>query len=122
MSEADMSGPRIFGSLREANTERQKLWGEKGALFQAVELAGEVGEALNVVKKLERERLGQAGSRATVQDLADELGDAVICLDLLAKSYGINLDRATAVKFNKTSDKMGFDVRLFVPPELEAKP
>lgn len=110
-----------YGSLREANTARQLLWGEKGSMFQAVELAGELGEALNVVKKLERERLGQAGSRATIQDLADELGDVVICLDLLAKTYGIDLDRATAEKFNKTSDKMGFLIHLHVPPALEPK-
>lgn len=112
----------VYATLREANIARQKLWGSKGAMFQAVELAGEMGEALNVVKKLERERLGQAGSRATIQDLADELGDVQICLDLIAASYGIDMDRATAEKFNKTSEKMGFPVKLFVRPALEPKP
>lgn len=101
-----------WGDLRTANVERQKLWGTKDPMFAAVELGGEVGEALNVVKKLERERLGMAGSRATVEDLADELGDIVICCDLLAARYGINLERATARKFNKTSRKMGFPVEM----------
>ncbi len=112
----------VYGTLSEANAARQKLWGSKGPMFQAVELAGEMGEALNVVKKLERERLGQAGSRATIQDLADELGDVAICLDLLAVTYGIDLERATAEKFNKTSAKMGFPVELFVRPPVEQKP
>ncbi len=111
----------VYGSLREANAARQKLWGAKDPMFAAVELAGEVGEALNVVKKLERERLGMAGSRATKQDLADELGDVAICLDLLAASLGVDLERATAEKFNKTSAKMGFPVKLFVRPALEPK-
>lgn len=112
----------IYATLREANDARQKLWGVKDPMFAAVELAGEVGEALNVVKKLERERLGMAGSRATVQELADELGDVVICCDLLAKVFGIDLDRATAEKFNKTSRKMGFPILIFVRPPLEPKP
>lgn len=114
---------RVFASLREANTARQALWGgdQQDGMYRAVELGGEVGEVLNVVKKLERERLGLPGSRATNADLEDELGDAMICLDLLAKKYGINLDQAAARKFNKTSEKMGFDVRLFVPPPLEPK-
>lgn len=115
-------GVDVYGTLREANTARQKLWGKKNALFAAVELAGEMGEALNVVKKLERERIGQAGSRATLQDLADELGDVQICLDLLASAYGIDLERAAAEKFNKTSDKMGLPVHVFVRPALEPKP
>lgn len=115
---------RVYGSLREANTARQALWGGDihDAAFHGLELGGEAGEVLNVVKKLERERKGLAGSRATVADLAAELGDVVICCDLLAKKYGINLEQATANKFNATSEKMGFDVRLFVPPALEAKP
>lgn len=114
---------RTYGSLREANSARQELWGgdQQDGMYRAVELGGEVGEVLNVVKKLERERLGLAGSRATITDLEDELGDAMICLDLLAKKYGINLDQVTARKFNKTSEKMGFDVRLFVPPTPDAK-
>jgi len=40
-------------------------------LFRGVELGGEAGEALNVIKKLERERLGWRGSRATPEQLAD---------------------------------------------------
>ena len=71
----------------------------------------------NVVKKLERERLGLRGSRATLEDLADELADVVICADLLAKAANINLDEAVARKFNKTSEKYNLPIRLIVPED-----
>lgn len=101
-----------FTSLRAANAARQKLWGSasQGPLYRAVELAGEVGELCNVVKKLEREKLGLVGSRATKEQLEDELGDGLICLSLLALEYGIDLDAAAARKFNKTSEKLGFPI------------
>jgi hypothetical protein len=59
--------------------------------FRCVELVGEVGEAANVMKKLERARLGIAGSRATPEDLADELADVAICADLIAMDLGLEL-------------------------------
>lgn len=79
-------------TLRDANEARGIEWSngaKDGPLFYAVELFGEAGELANVVKKLERERLGMVGSRASEKDLADELADFVICLDLLAISYGL---------------------------------
>jgi NTP pyrophosphatase (non-canonical NTP hydrolase) len=108
---------RIFHSLHVANAERQKLWGggSQGPLYRATELAGEIGEVCNIVKKLERERLGLVGSRATLEQLADELGDGLICLSLLALEYGIDLDAAAARKFNKTSDKLGFPIKVSDP-------
>lgn len=105
-----------FERLREANIARQAEWpGVKTRspiLFRAVELGGEVGEALNIVKKLEREQLGYAGSRSTVADLADELADVVICVELLAERYGIDVGDATIRKFNVTSDRMGLETKL----------
>ena len=75
-------------ALHIANVARGKEWensNEKCDIdFWGVELAGEVGETCNIIKKLERERLGLRGSRATVQDLADELADVIICIDLIA--------------------------------------
>jgi NTP pyrophosphatase (non-canonical NTP hydrolase) len=47
--------------------------------YKGNELAGEAGEACNVIKKLERERLGMPGSRDTVAHLAEELADVIIC-------------------------------------------
>src|SRR6185312_713091 len=72
-----------FKSLREANAARQLEWdsgGKLDGLFKATELGGEVGEALNVVKKLERERMGLPGSRDTIEHLGQELADVLICV------------------------------------------
>lgn len=117
-----MTGPTgiIFGRdllqrLRDASKERQLLWDPEGKatpLFRATELGGEVGEALNEVKKLEREKMGFVGSRTTKDKLADELADIIICTDLLAAEYDIDLVEAVKRKFNETSDKVGFDVKL----------
>lgn len=113
---------RTYTSLGEANAARQKVWPGMSKkrigmmLFRAVELGGEAGEALNVVKKLQRQRWGVRGSRATLEDLADELGDTIISAHLLAKDAGIDdLDRRVAIKFNKTSAKYGLPVLMKVP-------
>ena len=107
--------PLTFAELRHANDTRQHEWDRDdriGLLFRANELAGETGEACNVVKKLERERLNIRGSRATVAQLAEELADVVICADLVAQAAGVDLGEAVARKFNATSEKMGLATRL----------
>jgi NTP pyrophosphatase (non-canonical NTP hydrolase) len=104
----------VFNTLREASVARRVEWtkGETVSLsFRGNELAGETGEACNVIKKLERERMGFVGSRDTVQHLAEELADVVICADLVAQEVGIDLDQAVADKFNATSEKYGLSVR-----------
>ena len=107
-----------LADLRTANAARQIEWcagheTQKDDLsFRAMELGGEVGEALNVAKKLVRERNGWRGSRATVQDLGDELADVIICTDLVALAEGIDLQAAVARKFNATSDKIGLKTKL----------
>lgn len=97
-------------TLREALAARQRLWtgGNPPDLsFRGLELAGETGEACNVMKKLERERHGWAGSRDTVAHLAEELADVVICADLIAQQVGIDLGKAIVAKFDETSAKVG---------------
>lgn len=74
--------------------------------FRGNELAGETGEACNVIKKLDREKLGIVGSRDTVEHLREELADIIICVDLTLKDLGV--DPETFIqdirnKFNKTS-------------------
>lgn len=105
-----------FFTLRAANQLRQAEWPgaaiRTDASFRGNELAGETGEACNVIKKLERERLGIAGSRDTVSHLAEELADVVICADLIADTYGIDLWAAIRAKFNATSNKIGVGVYL----------
>lgn len=71
-------------------------------------LAGEAGEACNIIKKLRRGDAvygedGALGQKA----LADELADVVIYCDLLAARAGIDLGKAVVAKFNEVSLKRG---------------
>lgn len=104
--------------LRSANRARQIEWDQDNQItlaYRGNELAGEVGEACNVIKKLERERMGIRGSRATKEQLAEELADVVICADLIAMDAGIDLlNEAVPAKFNATSEKVGLQTRLAV--------
>lgn len=96
--------------LRAANISRQSEWCPDqipDLSFRGNELAGETGEACNVIKKLERERQGWAGSRATVGQLAEELADVIICVDLVAQQLDIDLWAAVVAKFNATSSARG---------------
>lgn len=83
-----------------------------GILFFAVELGGEAGEALNVVKKMERERLGIDGSRDTVDHLAQELADTIVTACNVARCAGIDLTEAIRTTFNASSEKWGLKIRL----------
>jgi NTP pyrophosphatase (non-canonical NTP hydrolase) len=102
-----------------ANTARQAEWpgGEHVDLaFRGLELAGEVGELLDPVKKVVRLKRGIKGTYEQMLDLSlalqDELADVVICTDLLAMELGVDLSKAVAFKFNATSEKHGLETRL----------
>lgn len=104
-----------ISDLQRVTRERDVQWDPDSVLnlsFRAVELAGETGELCNVVKKLERERLGLRGSRSNQQALREEIGDVLICLCLLANTADIDLEQAVIEKFNASSDKLGLDARL----------
>ena len=83
-----------YHTLRDANKARHIEWMANGAPlpddFREVELLGEVGEVANVVKKLVREDLGLPGSRATTAQLAEELADVLICIDLAQMDHDLN--------------------------------
>ena len=118
-----------FADLRETNLVRCARW-HKGGVQDwslsdwAVATAGELGEAMNVVKKLNRERDGLVGNDKSVTELrsmlADEIADTAIYLDLMAAHEGIDLDFAIISKYNRTSEKNGFPDRL--PPERATQP
>lgn len=73
---------------------------------------GELGEAANIAKKLNRVRDGIPGNTETPEQLKQmlgkELADTFIYLDLLAQSVGIDLATAVMYKFDETSRKIGF--------------
>ncbi len=78
---------------------------------------GELGEAANVAKKLNRVRDGIPGNKETPEELEKalrhEIADAFIYLDLLAQRGGFTLEDAVVEKFNITSAKIGYENTLF---------
>ena len=96
-------------------------------------LAGEVGEAANLVKKMRRGDFGVVdlysdgsfehsdGSEPAEEDgtalraeLAKELADCMCYLDLVAARAGIDLEEAVREKFNEVSERVGSKVKLNV--------
>lgn len=79
-------------------------------------LVGEVGEAANIIKKLNRCRDGISGNKETREQLkcllTSELADTFIYLDLLCQSQGVDLGQAVIDKFNATSDKLGCLIKI----------
>lgn len=77
---------------------------------------GELGEAANVVKKLNRYRDGVPGNKVSEAELRDqlrkELGDVFVYLDLMAQSLGFSIADAAAEVFNAKSIEIGYPTRL----------
>lgn len=72
-------------------------------------LAGEMGEAANVLKKIRR---GDFTYEQAKDDFSFELADVAIYLDLLAERCGIDLEAAIIAKFNAVSENRGSTIRL----------
>jgi NTP pyrophosphatase (non-canonical NTP hydrolase) len=77
---------------------------------------GELGEAANVVKKLNRYRDGVPGNKVSEAELRDqlrkEIGDVFVYLDLMAQSLGFSIADAAAEVFNAKSADIGYPVKL----------
>jgi NTP pyrophosphatase (non-canonical NTP hydrolase) len=78
---------------------------------------GELGEAANIAKKLNRVRDGIPGNKETPEELQTalrrEVADTFVYLDLLAQRAGFSLEDAVIEKFNITSAKIGYENVLF---------
>jgi len=82
-------------------------------------LFGELGEAANVAKKLNRIRdsVGLnankgATAKALQVKLRQELGDGFVYLDLLAQSLGFSIADAAVEVFNAKSDELNCPIRM----------
>ncbi|TCD15161.1 MazG-like family protein [Oricola cellulosilytica] len=77
---------------------------------------GELGEAANVAKKLNRVRDGVVGNRETEAELraklAAEIADTFIYLDLLAQRMGLELAEIVPPTFDRKSREIGFPYLL----------
>jgi NTP pyrophosphatase (non-canonical NTP hydrolase) len=85
-------------------------------------LFGELGEAANVAKKLNRIRdsVGVKANRGVgkaelLTKLRQELGDGFVYLDLLAQSLGVAISDAAVEVFNAKSDELGCPIKLAQP-------
>jgi len=81
-------------------------------------LIGEIGEAANLLKKLDRfETNSNTGKDPQTaiecyELIASELADAFTYLDLLAARLNIDLGSAVITKFNQVSERMDCPIRL----------
>lgn len=115
--------PMTFGQFSEANRARcesphgfnHPLSGWSTSDWMTA-LVGEVGEAANVVKKLNRYRDGVPGNKLSADELRDqlrkELGDVFVYLDLMAQSLGFNIADAATDVFNEKSKDIGYPKTL----------
>jgi NTP pyrophosphatase (non-canonical NTP hydrolase) len=109
-----------FEYVQEANRARGKAWHGDAAEWTmsdwGVALGGEVGEALNIIKKLNRERDGLVGnnkSKAELEEaLGKELADIVHYSMIIANVLGIDLGKTVAAKFNEISIRNNLPHRI----------
>ena len=77
-----------------------------------VAILGELGEAANVLKKLNRVRDGIPGNKESEkrlqEKLAAEIADAYIYLDLFCQSRGIDLEASVNAVFDAKSEEIGY--------------
>ena len=115
--------PMTFGEFSQANRDRcESLQGFKHKLqdwdtsdwFLAI--LGELGEAANVGKKLNRVRDGIPGNKESPDELRNklrkELGDVFVYLDLTAQAHGFNIADAAVEVFNAKSVEIGYPKHL----------
>lgn len=114
-----LEAPDFLDELREANIERATLWTidpNNDNLFRGLELAEETGEVVGAMKKIHRAEKEIAGNTQSkefyLENLKEEIGDVMICLDRVASLYNIDIEEVTRKKFNATSAKVNLDVFL----------
>lgn len=102
-----------FGNLRDANWKLRHYKNAKDQDWKlsdwAISTLGELGEAANIIEKIER---GDVTLDAARPALAKEFADVAIYLDLLATRTGVNLAEAIIEEFNNVSRCVGSPIRL----------
>jgi len=115
--------PMKFSDVSKINLERALIW-HKGGLNEwsvtdwSNATAGEMGELCNAIKKLRRveDGISQAKGPHTreeaLRDIATEIGDVYLYLDLVAQRLGIDIETAIRDTFNRVSVREGFPQKL----------
>ncbi len=99
-----------FEQFRETNVARcrevwhHELWNPTDWL---VCVLGELGEVAHIFKNLHgQEDIREMADRVEKLLLADEIGDTLIYLDLLAARCGLSLEECVRYKFNAVSQRV----------------
>ncbi len=100
-----------FDELRQKVFDRSieayaNIMGTKDLSYFGNAIAGEVGEACNIIKKMER------GDTIPASELGKELADIVVYADIIAAKNGLSLGTCVRNKFNEVSDRIGSDVKF----------
>ena len=108
-----MSNVLNFAELRAINAPRSKELFPQCQKWTASDwicaLVGEVGEMANFIKKVNR---GDKTLDAARSDIAKEIADCILYLDLLATNLDIDMGQAVVDKFNEVSDRFDCDTKL----------
>lgn len=128
-----MSTALQFSALREANLARLSLFknarggpahsqqdGSDWSLSDwLTAVCGELGEAANVIKKVNRADFTLEEAR---DKLAQEFADVMIYLDILAYRCGIDLGLAVIDTYNRKSEQLDLPCRLTTDRYFEVPP
>jgi NTP pyrophosphatase (non-canonical NTP hydrolase) len=132
LKEIPVSQGMTFSRFAQANRSRCERWYPEGIESWdlnkwMVAITGELGEAANKLKKLNRLEDKLVGNKGTVsedpfaliQDIAEEIADVVIYADLfiqcaaeMAVNPKLTLEQVIRTKFNEVSERNGFPERL----------
>lgn len=115
--------PMTFGQFSQANRDRCESplgFNHKLADWSTsdwfVAVMGELGEAANVAKKLNRIRDGIPGNKESPEQLQaklrKELGDVFVYLDLLCQAHGFSVADAAVEVFNAKSAEIGYGTKM----------
>lgn len=101
-----------FKEFTALNSKRLKEYSDKGDTvkyklsYWGCCLAGEVGEACNLIKKLED------GKDVKIEDIGKELADVDTYLDILYTKLGLDRVKTLKGKFNEVSDRYKCPIKL----------
>ena len=99
-----------FEEFCNKNRRRNKTSFKHCADWSALEwcgaAAGELGEMVNLVKKVHR------GDKIDPKLIGKEIADTICYLDDVAAKFGLSLQKCLIDKFNEVSDRVSSKIRL----------
>jgi NTP pyrophosphatase (non-canonical NTP hydrolase) len=106
----DADGNITFAAMMRAVTKRRKLQEDTIGHWVISDysngMAGECGEACNLIKKMRR------GDDIDPQEIGKELADVIMYVLFIANELSIDITEAVRQKFNEISDRMQVDIKL----------